>query len=73
MAPTEVQPIHLASLLLRAFDLNDLPASIGATGWTNAMRQLQAMALGTIVHGRRGNLKMTAPLTLTRLSIFSLG
>ena len=66
--------VNLARLfLLRAFNLDDLPAGIGATGRTNAMRQLRTMALGTIVQRRRGNLKMTAPFTLTRLSILPLG
>jgi hypothetical protein len=62
--------INLASLLFRAFNLDDFPASIGATGRTNTMGWFRTMALGTIVQRRRGKTKMAAPLALTRLSIF---
>ena len=65
------QPL-LASLLFRALNLNDFPASIASTGRTNMVRQLRAMALRAIVQRRGSQLKMTASLALTRLSIFSL-
>ncbi len=70
---TAVLTVNLASLLFRAFNPDDLPAGIGATGRTNTMGQLRAMALGTIVQRGRCKSEMTAPLTLTRLSIFSFG
>lgn len=70
---TAVLTVNLASLLFRAFNPDDLPAGIGATGRTNTMRQFRTMALGTVVQVRRGKAEMAAPLTLTRFSVFPLG
>ena len=68
-----VLTVNLASLLFRAFNPDDLPAGIGTTGRTNAMRQLRTMALRTKIQRRRSKPEMTAPFALARLSIFSLG
>ena len=56
----------------RAFNLDSLPASIGATGRTNMVRQFGTVALRAIVQGRKRQPKMATPLTLTCLSVFPL-
>ena len=59
-------------LLFRRFNLDDFPATIAPASGTNMMRQFRAITLRAIVQRRRGQPKVTAPLPLARLGVFSL-